>query len=82
MLKSMLAQQEYKERFLLKSGQHFVHVPISAIAYFFSEDGMAFAQCTDGKKHIIGYTLDQLEGHRETGSGSPDFHLVQQPIEA
>jgi DNA-binding LytR/AlgR family response regulator len=62
MLQSMLVQREFKGRFLVKSGQHFVHVPISEIAYFFSEDGIAFVQCADGKKHIIEYTLDQLEG--------------------
>ncbi len=61
MLQSMLVQREFKDRFLVKSGQHFVHVSISEIAYFFSEDGIAFVQCADGKKHIIEYTLDQLE---------------------
>lgn len=61
MLQSILGRQNFKERFLLKTGQHFVHVPISDIAYFFSEDGIAFVQCSDGKKHIIEYTLDQLE---------------------
>ncbi len=61
MLKSMLVQQAFKERFLVKSGQHFIHVPVSEVAYFFSEDGMAFVQCTDGKKYIVEYTLDQLE---------------------
>ncbi|MBI1227480.1 MAG: response regulator [Bacteroidetes bacterium] len=62
LLQSMLTQREFKDRFLVKSGQHFVYVPISDIAYFFSEDGIAFVQCLDGKKHIIEYTLDQLEG--------------------
>lgn len=61
MLQSMLAQREFKDRFLVKSGQHFVHVPISEIAYFFSEDGIAFVQCADGRMHIVEYTLDQLE---------------------
>jgi DNA-binding LytR/AlgR family response regulator len=35
-------------------------VPTREVAYFFSEDGITFAQCTDGKKHIIENTLDQL----------------------
>jgi len=61
MLQTMLVQQNFKDRFLVKSGQHFVHVPISEVAYFFSEDGIAFVQCADGKKHILEYTLDQLE---------------------
>lgn len=61
MLASVLQQKDFKQRFLVKSGQHFVHVPLSEIAYFFSEDGIAFVQCLDGRKHIIEYTLDQLE---------------------
>lgn len=62
MLQSMLMRQDFKERFLVKSGQHFIHITVSDIAYFFSEDGIAFVQCADGKKYIIDYTLDQLEG--------------------
>lgn len=61
MLKSVLQQQQYKERFLVKSGQNLHYIPIKDIAYFFSEEGIAFAQCTNGKKHIVEYTLDQLE---------------------
>ncbi|MFQ5446868.1 MAG: LytR/AlgR family response regulator transcription factor [Desulfobacterales bacterium] len=61
MLQDMLKQQEYKERFLVKSGQHLVYVPVADIAYFFSEDGLAFAQCFNGKKHLVEYSLDQLE---------------------
>ncbi len=61
MLESVLKQQGYKERFLVKSGQHLNYVPVKEVAYFFSEDGIAFAQCVSGKKHIIEYTLDQLE---------------------
>lgn len=61
MLKSVLAQQHYKERFLVKVGQNLVYIPIKEVAYFFSEEGIAFAQCTNGKKHIIEYTLDQLD---------------------
>jgi DNA-binding LytR/AlgR family response regulator len=61
MLQSMLKQKEYKERFLVKTGQHLSYVPVEEIAYFFSEDGLAFAQCFNGKKHIVENTLDQLE---------------------
>lgn len=61
MLESVLRQQTYKERFLVKSGQHLGYVTVKEIAYFFSEEGIAFAQCLNGKKHIIENTLDQLE---------------------
>ncbi|HFA50364.1 MAG TPA: response regulator transcription factor [Bacteroidetes bacterium] len=61
MLETVLNQQKYKERFLVKTGQSLSYVPVNDIAYFYSEDGIAFAQCANGKKHIIEYTLDQLE---------------------
>ena len=62
MLQAVLQQREFKERFLVKNGQHLAYVPVNEVAYFFSEDGIAFVQCHHGKKHIIEYTLDQLEG--------------------
>ena len=60
MLESVLSHHSFKQRFLIKSGQHLNYIQTKDIAYFFSEDGISFAQCTNGKKHIIEYTLDQL----------------------
>ena len=62
LLQSVFKKEQYKERFLVKVGPHFIQVPIGDIAYFFSDDGVAFAQCANGKKHIIESTLDQLDG--------------------
>jgi len=62
MLLDVLRPRDYKERFLVKNGQLLNYVPVNEVAYFFSEDGVAFLQCHHGKKHIIEYTLDQLEG--------------------
>ena len=61
-LRTVIAQQSFKERFLVKTGQQLAYVQAAEIAYFFSEDGITFAQCLDGKKHIIENTLDQLSG--------------------
>lgn len=62
MLLDVLQQKrEFKERFLVKNGQHLAYVPVGEAGYFFSEDGVAFVQCKNGKKHILEYTLDQLE---------------------
>ena len=61
MLKSVLHKQDFKERFLVKTGQYLQSIPVQEIAYFYSDDGIAFAQCSSGKKHIVEYTLDQLE---------------------
>lgn len=60
MLRTVMAQQTFKERFLVKSGQHFSYISVADISYFFSEDGITFAQTRSGKKHIIESTLDQL----------------------
>lgn len=59
MVQSMM-QKEYKERFLIKSGANLSYVPVTDIAYFFSEDGLAFAQTAAGR-HILDYSLEELE---------------------
>lgn len=61
MLQSAFQQTSYKDRFLVRVGQNFIHLAVSQVAYFFSEDGLAFVQCLDGKKHVVDNTLDQLE---------------------
>ncbi|MEM6965994.1 MAG: LytTR family DNA-binding domain-containing protein [Bacteroidota bacterium] len=56
-----IQKKKYKERFLVKTGQQFSYVPINDIAYFYSEDKVVCAQNNNGKRHILDYTLDQLE---------------------
>jgi DNA-binding LytR/AlgR family response regulator len=55
------AQPSYKERFMIKIGQQLTYILAQDVAYFYSEDGLAFAQMNDKKRHAIDYTLDQLE---------------------
>ena len=57
-----ISRKEYKERFLVKVGQQLNYIPITDIAYFYSEDGFVHAQTIQKKRHILDYTLDQLEG--------------------
>ena len=76
MLEDVIQQQAYKERFLIKSGQYLNYLAIKDIAYFFSEDGIAFAQCFNGRKHIIEYTLDQLE----TMLNPSDFFRINRQV--
>lgn len=57
-----LSTKSYKERFLVKIGQQLNYIAIEDIAYFFSEDGFVHAQTFQNKRHILDYTLDQLEG--------------------
>lgn len=57
----MLTQQ-YKSRFVIKSGHTLTAVPTEAIAYFFSEHKLTWLVHEKGKKFSIDYTLEQLEG--------------------
>lgn len=57
----VLTGKKYKERFLIKIGQQLIQVPVVDVAYFYAEDRMVFAQCHHQKRHVIDYTLDQLE---------------------
>jgi DNA-binding LytR/AlgR family response regulator len=52
---------QYKDRFLVKSGQHFVMVTMDEIAFFHSSDGLTQIFTKQGKKHFVEYTLDELE---------------------
>jgi DNA-binding LytR/AlgR family response regulator len=56
----MLAKR-YKERFVIKVGEHLRSVEVSDILFLFSMEKTTFAQTTDGRKHILDFTLDQLE---------------------
>ena len=55
------AQPQYKKRFIVKAGQHLTYISVSDIQYFYSEDGLAYAQMQNGKRHVIDYTMDALE---------------------
>ncbi|HMJ67318.1 MAG TPA: LytTR family DNA-binding domain-containing protein [Cyclobacteriaceae bacterium] len=54
--------KRYKERFVIKVGEHLRSVEINEILYFYSLEKTTFAQAADSRKHILDYTLDQLEG--------------------
>ena len=56
-----MTKKEYKERFLVRIGPHLQYITIEDTAYFYSSDGMVHLQTTAGKRHIVDYTLDQLE---------------------
>jgi len=54
--------KKYKERFVIKVGEHLKSVETNEILFFFSLEKTTFAQTTDGRKHILDFTLDQLDG--------------------
>jgi DNA-binding LytR/AlgR family response regulator len=53
--------KKYKERFMIKVGEHLKSIEIEEILFFFSLEKTTFAQTKDGRKHILDFTLDQLE---------------------
>lgn len=57
----MLTQQ-YKERFVVKIGEHIHTVEVKYTAYFFSQDKATFLVTEEKKRYIIDFTLEELEG--------------------
>lgn len=53
--------KKYKERFVLKVGEHLRSVEVEEILFFFSLEKATFAQTADGRKHILDFSMDQLE---------------------
>jgi len=53
--------KKYKERFVIKVGEHLKSLEVKEILFFFSLEKTTFAQTKDGRKHILDFTLDQLE---------------------
>lgn len=54
--------KKYKERFVIKVGEHLKSIEVSEILFFLSLEKTSFAQTKDGRKHILDFTLDQLDG--------------------
>lgn len=60
-LRNALTEPTYKERFLIKVGQQLIYLRTDEIRYFFSEESLVYAITVDNKKHLIDYSLEQLE---------------------
>lgn len=52
---------EYKRRFMIRFGEHIKSVPVSDIAYFYSENKATFARGFDGRNYPMDQNLDHLE---------------------
>ncbi|MEJ7646488.1 MAG: LytTR family DNA-binding domain-containing protein [Chryseolinea sp.] len=62
MMNSMQAMtKNYRERFVIKVGEHLRTVALVDILYLYSLDKITFAQVNDGRKYIFDFTMDQLE---------------------
>jgi len=47
---------------VIKVGEHLKSIEANDILFFFSLEKTTFAQTADGRKHILDFTIDQLEG--------------------
>ena len=63
LMQSLLRQltTNYKERFVIKIGEHIKTVPVGQVLYFISLQKVTYLIAADGKRYIIDYTLDKVE---------------------
>ena len=53
--------KKYKERFVVKIGEHIRTLPVAETAYFFSQEKATYLQTIEMKRFIIDYTMEQVE---------------------
>jgi DNA-binding LytR/AlgR family response regulator len=53
--------RKYKERFMIKVGEHLKTIDVSAILYFYSHEKTTFCCTAEGRSFILDFTLEQLE---------------------
>lgn len=58
--------QQYKNRFVVRYGEHIKTINTDEIAYFYTEDKVNFLTTHVGRRYIIDFNLDQLEGLLQT----------------
>jgi two-component system LytT family response regulator len=60
-LLSSIQQKEYKQRFIVKYGEHMKTIQATDIAYIVSENRISFAVLKEGKRYALDVNMDQLE---------------------
>jgi len=61
LLQALQKTQQYKQRFVLRIGEHMRIVEVPDIAYFYTENKANFIMTKDNKRYLADNTLDQLE---------------------
>lgn len=54
-------KENYKSRFLVKTGQRLIPVSIEEVAYFYAHDKMVYMITTDKRKYPMDHSLDEME---------------------
>ena len=53
--------QQYKNRFVVRYGEHIKSINTEEIAYFYTEDKVNFITTHEGRRYVTDFNLDQLE---------------------
>jgi len=61
----MIKGEKYKERFVVKYGEHLKTIPVDIIDFFKSEVKATFLVSQDNRKYLVDYSLDQVENFLE-----------------
>ena len=56
------AGRPYKMRFLVRQGEQLLPLPMAEVAWFLSRNETVTLVATDGRRFVLDYTLEQLEG--------------------
>ena len=60
LLETFQPNKSYKERFVVKIGDHLKTIPVKDIAVFYSQDKTTFVRTFEGRSFIIDFPLDRL----------------------
>jgi len=63
----LLQKKNYKNRFMVRTGEHIHSVPATDITLFYAEDRNVFLLCDNRKKYIIDYKMEELEDLLDPG---------------
>ncbi len=58
---SQQSEENYRNRFLVKSGQKLIPLSTHDIAYFYTEDKVVFIRTKNDQRYIVDFILDELE---------------------
>lgn len=52
---------KYRERFMIKTGEHLKSIETTSILYFFSQEKVSLCHTQEGRSFILDFTLEQIE---------------------
>jgi DNA-binding LytR/AlgR family response regulator len=56
-----LQPKRFKDRFMVKIGDHLTAIPVADIDFFFGENKLVWLRHQNGRKYPVDYTLEQLQ---------------------